>query len=791
MAVKHIRKRLYQAIMLPLIALFFIAAAPFVALSLLVFNIWNTESINKALKYIIIAPLVVLYLPCAMLALVLHLSISTLLTVAKITLFPEFFLSLRIKEGIKFSRVFSLSITQFHNMDFYAYIKDSKTFFKIKDSNRKLLVALLKDNDFSIQDDTPFHFYETHLEFVTDVTTKISDKEKSKIIFDYLGLSNLKPLIQKDSYGERRLYEIYNTHEKLIKVVNDIDIGLLKTLLKLNESSVRNPKYMCISRLSNVIDLFDNNDLVKNMSDAFRNKQILAVQMAEFLSIFLGHEYNGYYSKKVMQDNLKKLFLKKDLIDNLSSNLGAQSSLMLIIKYFLRKEMSEREFDNLTSMLEDKNMIDNLKHIDDINNVLPHTLECNGYSTFLGLREIFDLKTAASDISNLHLLLANNRLFYKFRGIPIGVLRKICSTELYENCANVDEVLAFFDCLGDKSKNKNILDNLIVAFEKDPEATHALLNSKLFNSRNEILRVLSDEKFDGNKVREILNHINLLWTLRKNSMFNNDMDLEDKLFYTFRPRFINSEFRGCAQDYALLSGIHNNQRAERVFSKSVNLFQIFLKEAIKDRYELMFPIIEDTKVEHLVDGRFISKVRDKINRYLSNLLIFKGNLFSDVSNILRLQVIIILFFPLFEFEEGLHTTLEERWEKILKRKFTELFVAQKYQQITPESLAKIQDLTIQDLSAIPETEEIEEFLRKKGITNSDDLSLLAKLIEDSIHIANVIGERVSLTQNITQTICDTFKDISVNHNTKQTPPSLLDLCKTNIIGSSLTEQISC
>ncbi|EAL57936.1 hypothetical protein WwAna0694 [Wolbachia endosymbiont of Drosophila ananassae] len=123
-----------------------------------------------------------------------------------------------------------------------------------------------------------------------------------------------------------------------------------------------------------------------------------------------------------------------------------------------------------------------------------------------------------------------------------------------------------------------------------------------------------------------MNHINLLWTLRKNSMFNNDMDLEDKLFYTFRPRFINSEFRGCAQDYALLSGIHNNQRAERVFSKSVNLFQIFLKEAIKDRYELMFPIIEDTKVEHLVDGRFISKVRDKINRYLSNLLICQGKL---------------------------------------------------------------------------------------------------------------------------------------------------------------------
>ncbi|EAL57935.1 hypothetical protein WwAna0693, partial [Wolbachia endosymbiont of Drosophila ananassae] len=29
--------------------------------------------------------------------------------------------------------------------------------------------------------------------------------------------------------------------------------------------------------------------------------------------------------------------------------------------------------------------------------------------------------------------------------------------------------LAFFDCLGDKSKNKNILDNLIVALKKIPK----------------------------------------------------------------------------------------------------------------------------------------------------------------------------------------------------------------------------------------------------------------------------------------------------------------------------------
>lgn len=778
MAVKHIRKRLYQAIMLPLTALLFIAEAPF----FLIIAIWKTKNINIALKYIIIAPLVVLCLLCVIPFLVLHLSISTLLAVAKITLFPEFFLSLWIKEGIKFGRVFSLSITQF-SCDGPA---DLENFLEVKDSNRELLTELLKNGDLSIREVIFFH--KGYLKFIANITTKISDKEKSKIIFDYLGLSSSKPLIQKDRYSNCCLHEIYDTHERLIKVVNNIDIGLLKTLLKLNESSVRDPKYMCISRLSNVIDLFDNHDLVKNMSDAFRDKKMFAVQMAEYLRIFLRHEYNGYYSKKVMQDNLKRLFLKKDLIDNLPSNLGAQSSLMLIIKHFLRKEMSEREFDNLTSMLEDKDVIDNLKHIDDINNVLPHTLECNGYSTFLGLREIFDLKTTASDISNLHLLLTNNRLFYKFRGIPIRVLRKICSTELYENCANVDEVLAFFDCLDDKSKNKNILDNLIVAFEKDPEATHALLNSKMFNSRDKVLQMLSDKRFDGNKVREILNRINLWWTLQENDMVYKAsyLNTTGKFSYVFNPQHIKFAFYAHTHDDVP----HNeSDQQKRAFLENVGLFQLLLETTIKARYESVFSIIKDTKFEHLSDGRFISKVRDKINRYLSNLLIFKGNLFSDISNTFRLQIIDIVFS--FNSQTKLHTTLKERWEKILKIKFTELFVAQKYQQITPESLAKIQDLTIQDLSAIPETEEIEEFLRKKGITNSDDLSLLTKLIEDGIHIVNTIAERISLKKDMIQTIYDTSKDISVSDIFEVTPPSLLDLCKTNIIKSSLTEQISC
>lgn len=190
-----------------------------------------------------------------------------------------------------------------------------------------------------------------------------------------------------------------------------------------------------------------------------------------------------------------------------------------------------------------------------------------------------------------------------------------------------------------------------------------------------------------------------------------------KFSCVFNPQHIKFAFYVHTDDYVP----HNeSDQQKRAFLENVGLFQLLLETTIKARYESVFSIIKDTKFEHLADGRFISKVRDKINRYLSNLLIFKGNLFSDISNTFRLQIIDIVFS--FNSQTKLHTTLKERWEKILKIKFTELFVAQKYQQITPESLAKIQDLTIQDLSAIPETEEIEEFLRKKGITNSDDRS---------------------------------------------------------------------
>ncbi len=603
-------------------------------------------------------------------------------------------------------------------------------------------------------------------------------------------------LIQKEGYGRYHIHEIYNTHERLARVVNAIDIELLKTLFKLDGFLLgRDPRYAHASHLSNFVDLFDNHDLVKNMSDAFRDKKMLAVQITKYIPVILCcsyDRYDGYHKKRIIQDNLRRLLLKKDLVEALPSDFSYQSSLFGAIKDFLHRKMSEEEFDSFASMLENKNVIDNLKHIDDLKDTFPPD-ESEFFRSrigFLGCKEIYDSHVSASFlIEKLHPFLANNRLFCKLMDIPTEVLKNIFSTKLYENCANVDEVLAFFDCLDDKSKNKNILDNLIVAFEKDPDATNALLNSKLFNSRGEVLQMLSDGRFDGNKVREVLNRINLWRTLQKNDMvFDINEYIESKLSFVFDPQCTEIAFRLHTNAYALCNEI--DQQKKRAFFENVNLFRFLLREVIKSRCEFVFPIIKDTKLEHLADGRFISKVRDKMSHYLSHLLIFEGTLFSDISNTFRSQVIIILFFPLFEFEEDLHITLEERWEKIWKRKFTELFVTQKYEQITQESLAKIQDLTIKDLSGIPETEEIEEFLREKGVTNSDDLSLLAKLIEDSIHIVNTIGERISLKKDMIQTICDAFADSSSIDFLSSTPPTLLDLCKTNIIKSSLTEQIS-
>ncbi len=266
--------------------------------------------------------------------------------------------------------------------------------------------------------------------------------------------------------------------------------------------------------------------------------------------------------------------------------------------------------------------------------------------------------------------------------IPTEVLKNIFSTKLYENCANVDEVLAFFDCLDDKSKNKNILDNLIVAFEKDPDATNALLNSKLFNSRGEVLQMLSDERFDGNEVREILNRINLWWTLQENNMVYkvNYLNTTRKFSCVFNPQLIKFAFYVHTNDYVL----HNeSDQQKRAFLENVGLFQFLLEATIKARYESVFSIIKDTKFEHLADGRFISKVRDKINRYLSHLLIFEGTLFSDISNTFRLQIIDIFCFIQFSNETAYHSkrTMGKNIENQVYRAFCGTEVSANYTRI--------------------------------------------------------------------------------------------------------------
>lgn len=303
MAKKGIRDYLYQAIALPLTKLLIALSLPFNGLSSLTQLVWKTKSINKVLKYVIAAPLLILSLLSAIPTLVLYVLISTLLTVTKIILFPEFFFSLWIKERVHLSKVLSLSATHFSSKGVYGGLEN---FPEIKNQNRELLVELLSSDNLNIQ--KAISSRKDYLEFIQSITTEIHDQEKSKIIFDYLELSNVKPLIEKDTSGKYCLHKVYKTCQNGIKVINDIDIGLLKEFLKLDEySEFNNSRSMRATKLSNIIYLFDKHDLVHNT----------------FLS--------DIYVIKPSNINLcEKHDLAKNISDAFSSN--TQSSLIKIIQ---------------------------------------------------------------------------------------------------------------------------------------------------------------------------------------------------------------------------------------------------------------------------------------------------------------------------------------------------------------------------------------------------------------------------------------------------------------------------
>ncbi|MBD0391039.1 hypothetical protein IC220_00975 [Wolbachia endosymbiont of Pentalonia nigronervosa] len=404
------------------------------------------------MKFVISAPLIILFLLIEIPSIIFATLMVGTLVIANVILFPDLFFPLWIKERVNLSKVFSIYFSsQLHAINF-------EDFLKIKNNNRELLVAILKNNNLNVQDVISFH--KDYSELVKSITTEIHDHEKSKIIFDYLGLSNVKLLIAKDTYSQHCLHAVYKTCKNNIKVINDIDIRLLKAFIKLDRHSASNSSSgMRATKLSNIIHLLKDHYLAKNISDAF------------------------------------------------SSN--TQSSLVKIIKYFSQKNMDIQELTLLTSMLQDKNVLENLKRIDNINSILPDTLTSEDFSFFLNLRKILCNHTTYCFINNLYSLLSNNRLFDKFDSIPTKVLKDICSTELYITCKNANEVLAFFDCLDDNKQNENILDKLKTAFETDSEVTHALLNNELFNSQDEVSEVMRHENFDGSKVREILNRANL------------------------------------------------------------------------------------------------------------------------------------------------------------------------------------------------------------------------------------------------------------------------------------------
>lgn len=743
MAKKSIRDYLYQTIALILAVPFYTILLPSYCCGFLIERIEKAK-ISQPLKFIILAPLAILSLLITIPSIALAFLISSTLTVISIALFPEFFFSLWIKERVGLSRALS---THFISQ---CLILNFENFFEVKNNNRELLVELLKSNNLNALEIIFFH--KEHPELIKSINTEIHDEEKSKIILDYLELSNFKSL-----FAQRDLHEVYKACKDGIKVINDIDIGLLKTFFKLDGYSPLNSPRDSI-RLFNVILLL--------------NKYGLASNISETLS---------------------------------SSN---QSSVIKVMKYFLSQNMDDRDFNLFTAMLKKKNVFENLKRIDNINNTLPGILEFEDSSSFFNLMKISYDHITYFFINNLYSLLSNNELFDKLDSIPTKVLKDICSTELYKTCKSIDEFLAFFDCLDDNERNKNIIDNLKIAFETDSEATHALLNNELFNSQDEVLEVIRHKNFDGSKVRKILNRANLVQKLIKNELINIDAMKWGKVPCVLNLWYIVYLFCEQAKTYLSLNEIHNDQQARETFFNSVDLFRFFLRETEGCRYEKVLSIIKDIKFEHFKDGRFISQVGHDLKDYLSHLLIFQGVLFSDISNEFRSHVMNTLF-PLFRPEGSPQSTMETLCEEIFKMKFIELFIKQRYEKITQESLEKIQNLTIEDLLKIPgieefiKMEEIEKFLNTKGITNSSDLSLLAELIENGIYIADEINNKLHSEKSTIQTICDVFQadpylrpvyliDLYainiIKSSLERKPPSLLDLCKTSIIRSSLDQQ---
>ncbi|WP_339045472.1 hypothetical protein [Candidatus Mesenet endosymbiont of Agriotes lineatus] len=798
---------------------------------------------EKVAKKILLIPLYIVLLP-----------FSAVLFLTRILLFPKFFFSLWHKERVEFSSVLGLFAPEL--LGKLNAISNFKAFLKMKNSNRDLLINLLKNDNLDTKDITylysqcpsviemlselevnrclvvnnPFFVAGLndrlqngkYLELVTNLIIKITDRKKLKIIFDYLKLndfehlSTLERLIKINSRQLDKVHAINKacTHESFIEVINSASIGFLKFFCCFDES---NRFYSSVlegaSRLS---ALSTNHDSLKALSFHLQNYPFKFEEKTkleiEIIKAYLQTDSDDRYSylPKKSLNTLVKLF-SNDLIPTLCKNFKPDSDITSIFKYYTYRIMCEQECNKFISMIKDKDVIESLKLID--------TRGAYKYNPSIFLMYLVDYDSCGID--KAHSLLANKKFIQKISGIDFCLFVRVQS--LYQNKSKatdaVDEILALFDCL-DSKRNKGVLDKLVSSFEIDHKANYSLLCDSWFGSRSlfypdEMIKMISDTRFDETKIVEVLKNYSLFCTLIENDLIDGVSkkkrysymeedgyifefeDIEEKVNCILEINYIIASFLKKGEAY--FKQLIDAQRAE-VFLKNISLFVLILRNSsqlctvneTRSEYSItILPTIKNTKLEHFIDGKFVSDLKDKVDYYFNQLLNFDSTkiLLSEIKGFGTNDELLNTIQDLLNDD----TNVTKFIENMSNVKFMEFFTNGKYQEITQESLNKIQYLKIKDL---PKTEKDKSYFQNQGITDEQDLHLLVNLAKESKTVISHIKYSANLQNNAMYTMHELFDDISIDvdlyncrksNNRKQSEPAkLLDLCKINIVRSALT-----
>ncbi|WP_339046590.1 hypothetical protein [Candidatus Mesenet endosymbiont of Agriotes lineatus] len=800
------------------------------------------QGFKKVAKKILLIPLYIVLLP-----------FSVVFFLTRVLLFPKFFFSLWHKEGVKFSRVLGLftpellgklnvisnfkAFLKMKNSDdkkplsvllhswrlntydiYNIYYKDNLKYLERVRNNRELFSELLKTSltnntiaslyiycpevvtklsNYMLKDNETFkyilnseHFRACILQSITDdhlgpiinFIGKVTCKEKSQIIF------NLLDNCPKNPVNHSRVFQLF-TSEKILSGMNNIsNMELFRAIFnkeRFRHKEINGTDNYYIREFHNISQLCEDHALLSNLSIHFNNENKTAIAIAKICIENLSNQ------ESVLR-NFKILFADESLIESLSANFNRESSLVGLaglINYFTCMYMDEEKFSYFSLMLKDPNVIENLKLIDD-NYQFRKSLD--NFNSWHGSRRIYLLGSHKVQINNLHLLLTNRKFFSKINSLPLKMLDIVFNSCLYTSDQGASEALELFDCLDDGS-NKTILNKLVTAFETNHYALYCFVNRYHYSKayyhffvaglmhpnyieyyeREDMLKTLSDKRFYGANIREVAINFNLLSILRKNNFI--DVDKERAIDCIFSINHIKEciYIIYCKSDLFLQKGIF--------------LFSLFLEHF--DDF-VMEDIIKSMEYKYLANRKIISYLRNKVNDYFDQLLNFDNSkiLFSDikdfkVSNKSRDIIQALL---------GTNANSTKFIEGISNVKFMEFFTNGKYQEITQESLNKIQYLKIKDL---PKTEKDKSYFQNQGITDKQDLSLLVNLAKESKTVISHIKYSANLQDNAMYIMHELFDDISINvnfcnnrksNNRKQSEPAkLLDLCKINIVRSAL------